>query len=334
MTDCPTHDRAAVWSRYWSLGPLHSCVTSYTDNYGGAIGQFWRGVFALLKPGEHVLDIGTGNGALPHLLLQCRPDADVTCHAVDVAAIDPAWIQKLPASQRRSLRFHSRVEAEQLPFDDCVFDLVVSQYGLEYSDLQRSVPELRRVLAPGGRIAMILHHADSRPVNLAREETAHIDWLLSTDGLVEMTERLLSPMALAASEAGRRALARDERAIADRASFNQLQDVLSARLTGAVCPDVLHETRTELAQILFTSSHQGEQAAASRLALLRHNLSHQRVRLVQLCEAALDEPRVRAVAAALRGEEAAQISPVLEGSWIMGWTLRAGRESRAPTDTY
>lgn len=286
------------------------------------MGAFWHDVFARLKPGEHVLDIATGNGALPHLLLQCRPRADVTCDAVDVASIDPAWIRDLPPSQRQSLRFHPGVAAEHLPFGNGVFDLIVSQYGLEYSDLQRSVPELRRVLAPAGRIAMILHHSHSRPVQLARDEIAHIDWLLSHEGLLDVTERLLAPMALAATEAGRRTLAGNARATAHRSRFNQLQDALSQRLTVAVCPDVLHEARIALAHILSTSTHRGEQIATEELARLRNYLSDQRLRLVQLCEVALDEPHVQAVAAQLRGPASVNIVPICEGPWVMGWTLR------------
>lgn len=322
MTDSPAHHRSAVWSRYWSGGPLHSCATSYADNYGGALGAFWRDVFADLKPGEHVLDIATGNGALPHLLLQCRPAADVMCDAVDAAAIDPAWVRDLPPSQRQSLHFHPGVAAERLPFGDGVFDLIVSQYGLEYSDLERSVPELRRVLAPAGRIAMILHHSHSRPVQLARDEIAHIDWLLSHEGLFDLTERLLAPIALAATEAGRRTLAGNARATADRSRFNQLQDALSQRLTVAVCPDVLYEARTALAHVLSTSAHRGEQISAEELARLRNYLSDQRLRLVQLCEVALDKPHMQAVAAQLRGPAPAHIAPICEGPWIMGWTLR------------
>src|SRR3546814_1512716 len=87
--------------------------------------------------------------------------------AIDLAQVAPAWVSSQPAPCRQALHFHSGVSAEALPFDDNSFDLVTSQYGIEYCDDVRTTPEVARVLAPDGRVALLLHHADSR---LARSE--------------------------------------------------------------------------------------------------------------------------------------------------------------------
>jgi SAM-dependent methyltransferase len=47
--------------------------------------------------------------------------------------------------------------AETLPFADETFDFVVSRVSLPYTDLQRSLLEINRVLADGGTVWFTLH---------------------------------------------------------------------------------------------------------------------------------------------------------------------------------
>ncbi len=315
--------RREVWARYWASGALHSCATSYGPDYGGAIAAFWRDVFGGLRPGQRVLDIATGNGALPRLLFACRPDVD--CDAVDLSPVAPTWVAQLPPPVRQRLRFHGNTAAEALPFAAGHFDLIVSQYGFEYCRHDEAATQVRRVLAPGGRVAMVIHHAGSRPVELARDELAHLDWLQAPDGLVDAAASLLEPMARAATAAGREALAGDVRASAARERFNGLQRDLSQRLVGATCPDVLHEVRQALAQVLATAQRRGEPTARDELAQLRRHLDDSRVRLEELVACALDAGAVKALVERLTPPGASvSLAELREGPWLMGWTLRIG----------
>ena len=137
--------RRAAWSDYWSRGALHSCVGSYAGNYGGAIATYWRTVFATLPRGARVLDVGTGNGPLPRLLLDARPDdSDLHVDAIDLAALAPRWAAQ-PAYAAR-VRFHPGVATEHLPFAAAAFDLVTSQFGFEYAERGPALAECLRVL--------------------------------------------------------------------------------------------------------------------------------------------------------------------------------------------
>ncbi|NWG73467.1 MAG: class I SAM-dependent methyltransferase [Rubrivivax sp.] len=313
--------RREVWARYWAGGALHACATSYGAEYGGAIAEFWRDVFGGLQPGQRVLDIATGNGALPRLLFACR--SDVECDAVDLSPVAPTWVDQLPPAARQRLRFHDNTAAEGLSFADGRFDLVVSQYGLEYCQLGDAAAQVRRVLGSRGRVAMVIHHVDSRPVELARDELAHVGWLRLPDGLVDAAAQLLEPMARAATPAGRDALAGDARANAAREHFNRLQRELSQRLVGATCPDVLHEVRHALAQVLATAQRHGEAAARDRLARLCRHLDDSRVRLEELVACALDATGVDALVERLAPPGATvTVEELREGPWLMGWALR------------
>jgi ubiquinone/menaquinone biosynthesis C-methylase UbiE len=66
--------------------------------------------------------------------------------------------------------------AEELPFDDASFDVVVSTLTLcTVDDQPRSVAELRRVLRPGGRL-LFLEHVRSDDPDLARRQD-RLNWL-------------------------------------------------------------------------------------------------------------------------------------------------------------
>ena len=264
MTHEPTDElddrrrqRQAVWARHWASGAVHSCAGSYDETYGGAIASFWRGVAATWTPGAHVLDIATGSGALPRLLHGLASGPALQLDAVDLAPVQPAWWQALPAADQARLRFQGGVAAEALPFADGQFDAIVSQYGLEYADLPRAVAELLRVRAPQGQVALVLHHAASRPVTLAAVEMAHIGWLRSAEGLLPAARAMLAPMAQAATPAGRASLAADVDAIARRNRFNAAQEALEGRLSVPDGADVLQEARAAVHQLFAQAQQQG-----------------------------------------------------------------------------
>lgn len=319
-------DRRAVWSRYWAGGALHSCGSSFDGNYSGAIGEFWRQSFAPLADGDRMLDVATGNGPIPKLMLALRPDAGILCDAVDLAAVAPAWPAALPEAERRRLRFHPRVEAEALPFEEACFDLVVSQYGLEYSDLARSVPELLRVLKPAGRVRLVVHHADSVPVTLAAEELRQIDWLRSPSGLLAAALPMLGPMARAATPEGRAALRTDVAAQAARESFDRCQAEREARAAASTCPDILHEAATWVAQAFQAAHGGGEARGHEALTRIQGLLGDAQLRLQELRDHALDAAGARALCDQLEqsGRRQAHAAPLHHDGRLMAWAIVAG----------
>jgi len=136
-------------------GRLTICAPVYPVSGGYALDEAWQGFFHQLPADAAVLDVGTGNGALALLARETLgPFAEV--HGVDVAEIDPTTFVSSEEGLQ-SITFHPGVAMEQLPFDDDVFNAVVGQYALEYSDTARSVVEVLRVLKGDGRFRFLVH---------------------------------------------------------------------------------------------------------------------------------------------------------------------------------
>lgn len=320
----PNHQRRESWSRYWSLGALHSCAGSFSDNYSGEVEGFWRSATTGLARDSRLLDIATGNGALPRLLLDFFPEADVRVDAVDLADIHPQWLASVSQTWRQQLAFHPGVAAERLPFEAGSMDMVISQFGLEYTVLEQSLPEINRVLRGGGRLALVLHAADSLIVGHAREELDHIRWLRDASRLIELGDALCDPFAQAATPAGRAALAADVAANQLRAEFNQAMAEASARAKASSCPDVLLEVQRGVAEALSVSSRSGQPGdGRERLARLLLALSDNRIRLHELVACALDRAGVDTLllqaGAALESLNQLRFN----NGQLLGWGLRA-----------
>ena len=109
---------------------------------------------ALIVPGEHVLDIATGRGAVLFPAAQAAEAGGVLV-GVDfsqqmVTEISQE-VQHLGA-QNISIR---QMDAENLQFPDAAFDVVLCGFALFFfPQLERALAEMRRVLKPGGRIAV------------------------------------------------------------------------------------------------------------------------------------------------------------------------------------
>lgn len=104
---------------------------------------------AKIGPGDRVLDVACGTGVL------ARHVAGIVEDARRVAGIDPsANMLAIAREIAPDVAWHLGT-AEALPFADETFDAVVSQFGLMFfTDRTVGLRELRRVLRPGGRMAV------------------------------------------------------------------------------------------------------------------------------------------------------------------------------------
>jgi SAM-dependent methyltransferase len=103
-----------------------------------------------IRPGIRLLDVacGTGNVAIP----AARAGAIVT--GVDIAANLLVQARERASAEGLAIQFDEG-DAEQLPYADASFDVVVSMFGAMFAPRPALVSsELARVLKPGGTLAM------------------------------------------------------------------------------------------------------------------------------------------------------------------------------------
>lgn len=105
-----------------------------------------------LRPGDRVLDLGCGRGATSVFLAR---EADVDVVAVD-RWLDPAELQGVIGAAGVADRVSVlQADVRHLPCGDDEFDAVVSIDAFEYFGTDvHLLPQLLRVLRPGGSIAM------------------------------------------------------------------------------------------------------------------------------------------------------------------------------------
>jgi len=116
----------------------------------GGLDMRWRRLAAraVVRPGDSVLDAACGTGDLAL--------ADLRAGAAGVTGLD--FSEQMLARARRKAPTLAWVQGDllSLPFEDAAFDAATVGFGIRnVADLELSLRELRRVLRPDGRLAIL-----------------------------------------------------------------------------------------------------------------------------------------------------------------------------------
>jgi ubiquinone/menaquinone biosynthesis C-methylase UbiE len=120
-------------------------------------------------PGQRILDLGTGTGALARAFAKRR--AKVT--GVDISASQIAEASKLAEEEGLDVSFCVRA-AEEIDFENASFDVVTAGQAWIYFDAGRVIPQVLRVLVNDGFLVL-----------------THVQWLPRKDEIASNTESLV-----------------------------------------------------------------------------------------------------------------------------------------------
>ena len=305
--------RQDAWRSYWATGNLHSCVTSYDGNYSGAIAGFWVRAFAGLPEHSKVLDLATGNGAIPKLLYDLKGDS-VSIDAVDATQIAPRWHSPIDHAK---IHFRSGVWMERLPYADAAFECVCSQFGIEYAERPAAWLEALRVLKSDGQLHCVVHHQDSILTNIAAQEEAHCAWLVGDDGLLQAAIRL-APWLLRVRRGELPPQPGDDADNA-RMRFNQAQEGLANRIQKGGTLDLLLQARVQVQGIL---AHALDPMEA--LSQYGRQLSQAQLRCSELVQCAMTCDEVSALGdwiKSARANATLRVEELRQAEGLLAWGL-------------
>ena len=213
------------WAQFWRHGSVTTFERQGNPNYDGEIRDFWERQFATLPTGARIIDLATGNGAVALLAAEYSTAhyKEFVIDALDKAEIQPERdVGQAEAAKGwlDAVRFRAGAPNESTGLENECADLVTSQYGFEYGDPAGSAREVMRVLKPGGRIALITHHANSVVVREAREGLQQHRLCLNQEQLLSKARRVVDAMAATDSDFEKRLLKHDTRAEQLRRKLN------------------------------------------------------------------------------------------------------------------
>ncbi len=320
MTDPPS-----AWDRFWHYDRIASFGTGRgAANYGEAVAGGWRDFFRSLPMGGRILDLATGNGAIALMAVAAGKGFKVT--GADLADVRPAAFVSRDKALLRQIRFLARTAAEDLPLEAASVDAVVSQYGIEYSDLDRSLPEAARVLAPGGRLRFACHAAEGSVAADTRRAIADADFLLDH---VQLFDRASAGFAaILAIERGRAAGPLAQTAAQVR--YTALRDALKAvaeRSRAAADVAMLASVHSSLTDLFEQRQAHDEAAIQARIGELRGEVEAHRERQRALLAAAQSAARMATLAEQLAGLGLADITlgEQRDGADLIGHVIEARR---------
>lgn len=177
MSDSKTSETAQSWNTYWQgtgdVGEFTAGGVSHPD-----ITAFWNSLFTkIASHGQRVqlLDVATGNGAILAVASSILDTETTTMTCVDISAAAIANVeQRFPAVTGIV------ADALSIPLESGQFNLVTSQFGVEYAGLA-AIGESARMAGRGGQLVLMMHIVDSIMHKECQANRAAIERLQASD---------------------------------------------------------------------------------------------------------------------------------------------------------
>ncbi|HEX9875037.1 MAG TPA: methyltransferase domain-containing protein [Gammaproteobacteria bacterium] len=216
---------SAQWSQLWRRDSITTFARQFNSNYDGEFAAFWDARFDPVPNGAVVVDLATGNGAIALLAIQHARSRGKLFRVggLDYADIDPTRVlagHEDLSPLLAAIEFASGVRIEDTTLGDASVDLLTSQYGFEYAERDAAAAEAWRVLKAGGRMALVLHHAESAVVELAREGLSQVQLCLQQEELDKRVAALVKIIGEAKTRTERRTLKSNPKAERLRQKLN------------------------------------------------------------------------------------------------------------------
>ncbi len=177
------------WDKYWQ-GSQHGGAYSAGGTSHPVVLGFWKEFFGDNRDkfkDLSVLDFASGSGAVIESATSVfgKQVPEFTCIDISKSAIQ-SLLQRYPNA-------HGIVaDVSSIPLQSAQYDVVTSQFGIEYAGLD-AIDEAMRLASPHGQLAMLIHH---RHGGIYRQCAA------SADAIRQVTAANVTPLAIAMFDEG------------------------------------------------------------------------------------------------------------------------------------
>ncbi len=291
----------SIWNDYWHSDRLSSFDDGDNTNYREEIAAGWCTFFDSLPDGASILDLCTGNGAIAVMAAEAgrRGGKSFRIVAVDAADVNPYLYVTKHRDELAAIEFRPATPIESLPWPAASFDAVVSQYGIEYSDLSLSIPELTRVVASTGKARLFLHAAEGAVAERSNRAITEVDFLLHEGDLAGKAQRCLRAVSAIERDMNRSASALTAARESSDAFRKALQE-LSKRIAAAADPEMLRNSGKMLDELYQRRSQYDLAQAIGFVEEIRTEWRNHRGRLVAQIEAAVTREERAELASTLK----------------------------------
>ena len=311
------------WEAYW-----HGIADAGAFSSGGAnhpaILSFWNEFFQFVRGDGTVsslVDLASGNGAVVQSAREVFGDDEVQMTAIDISAAAIANIrQRFPGVKGLVM------DLKSIDLADERFDLVTSQFGIEYAGSQ-AVVDAARLVRENGWMALLMHSAESSIHRQCAENLTAIE---------RVVECRFIPHSIEMFRAGFAAVRGADRTPYDQAAkrlapaVGELESIMT-EYGQDVADDTVVRLYRDLARIHENIQYHEPDEVLGWLERMREELETYAGRMSSMCESVIDEDELERICNQLRSQQftITTVGPLLsgDGEVNLGWALiaRKGR---------
>lgn len=195
------------WDTYWQgTGDVGAFTNGGVSH--PAIRAFWIEFFNRMKQSStnpRILDVASGNGAVIECALEAFNDMPNDLSSLDVSEAAIANIHERFPTVKGIVS-----DARSVPAETASFDIVTSQYGIEYAG-KDAILEAARLVADNGLLVLLMH---------CESGFIHQECQQSLDAIVRAQKSNFVPIAIEMFDAGFKAIQGADRQAYDQAAKN------------------------------------------------------------------------------------------------------------------
>lgn len=317
----------AAWAAYWT-GASGDDAAVRSPESAARLDGYWAetlaGYMAKRSSLSH-LELACGSGAVSRALVAAARQAGVETPLLICSDYAPTAVAQALSTLASEHPAGAVADASRPPFAAESFDLITSQFGIEYAGMEAFTAALP-LLAPGGVFVALVHIADGP---IASECRANLDLLQAEQkvGLVTGMVRLLRmARKVDAGQGNATVLAKQEAALSD--AINAVRENVLAAPQGPA-RDLLQRLIQDMVTLYQRRQAYAPQDADGWLQHQATELETYAARMRSMLDAALGEAEIEALrtAAAQAGDFTLEVGRLAfeEGGPACAWTIEIRR---------